>query len=839
METEMILCDTAAERAILAGICHYGEDAYLDIADIIQPSSFTIDSNGIIFECLKQICEKNSKPQIDIASIYSVAQELGFSNILSKKEEAQHLKAIIDFPVSLENVRKFAAKVRKLEIARLLRKQLDNAQEKLLEITGSEPISSIIGLAEDSIFNFTSLLNDTDGSPETIGSTIDEYIKSLEENKIDQVGIPTGFPIYDQAIGGGLRKGTINVIGARPKCQPLFSKILTPKGWITYKDIKKGDVVSHPDGGTTVVVDVFETGYKDVYEFIFNDNSKTVACEEHRWKTKSRRWSSYETLSWQDMRSLSAGCRDFLYEQDRPKWQFPITKPIYFENKSNSIDPYLLGLLLSDGCITHSVGFSSADKFIVNKIRKIVNRKNYHIKKCDKYTYRITRGIKGQKNIYKEELKKLELYGKNSYTKFIPTDYIYTSIKDRIKLLNGLMDGDGSSDFKGNIEYSTTSYKLAENIVELVRSLGGLAKFKKRKTKCNGKYFESYRLRASFNDNSICFSLPRKKARCSKRIKPTIKRTLKEVKYIGEMQTRCIKVSACDEMYITDDYIVTKNTGKTLLSDNMGKNIAQLGIPVLNMDTEMNKEDHINRILAMMTEIEINTIETGKFSDSADKKNKIIQASKDIKQMRFYHKSIAGKPFEDQLAIMRRWLVKDVGLNDDGTAKDCVIFYDYLKLMDSTGISQDMKEYQVLGFMMTSLHNFAVRYKIPIVAFIQLNRDGITKESTDSASGSDRIIWLCSNFSIFKRKSDEEIAEDGSDNGNRKLLPLVSRHGGGLDDNDYINCHMKGWCAKIVEGKTRLELMNKLKSKDEGFVIEDDTGFTEEEYEDDAQIPFK
>ena len=181
---------------------------------------------------------------------------------------------------------------------------------------------------------------------------------------------------------------------------------------------------------------------------------------------------------------------------------------------------------------------------------------------------------------------------------------------------------------------------------------------------------------------------------------------------------------------------------------------------------------------------------------------------------------------------MRRWILKEVGLNDDGTAKPCVIFYDYLKLMDSQGMSQDLKEYQVLGFMMTSLHNFAVRYQVPIVAFIQLNRDGITKESTDTASGSDRIIWLCSNFTIFKRKSDEEIAEDGPNNGNRKLVPLVSRHGGGLDDNDYINCHMKGWCAKISEGKTRLEIVNNTKDTDEGFIVDDETDYEEQE------IPF-
>ena len=66
------------------------------------------------------------------------------------------------------------------------------------------------------------------------------------------------------------------------------------------------------------------------------------------------------------------------------------------------------------------------------------------------------------------------------------------------------------------------------------------------------------------------------------------------------------------------------------------------------------------------------------------------------------------------------------------------------------------------------------------------------------------------------------MAEDGPTNGNRKLVPLISRHGAGIDDNDYINCHMKGWCAKISEGKTRLELLNKNGDQDQGFDINDD-----------------
>lgn len=487
----MVLGDPSSERAVLSGIINYGEVAFLDVSDIIQESSFTVDSNQLIYRCLKHIFEHQNKPNIDLASVYSAAQELELSHVLTKKEEVQHLKAIIDFPANVENIRKFAAKIRKLEIARLLHKKLKEAQDKLLDISGGESVSSIISIAEDTVFNFVSSLNNGDNNPTLLGEGLEEFLQFLEDNPVDQTGISSGMPRYDKAIGGGFRKGTVNIVGARPKA------------------------------------------------------------------------------------------------------------------------------------------------------------------------------------------------------------------------------------------------------------------------------------------------------------------------------------------------------GKTTLSVNMGMHIARQNIPVLNMDTEMSKRDHQFKALGILTDVDITSIETGKYAESPINKTKIKNAAKSLSSLKFHHRVIAGIPFEEQLAIMRRWLVKEVGLKEDGTANDCVIFYDYLKLMDSAGMSQDMKEYQVLGFMMTALHNFAVKYQVPVVAFIQLNRDGITKESTDSASGSDRIIWLCSNFSIFKRKSDEEIAEDGPDAGNRKLIPVISRHGGGLDDNDYINCHMKGWCGQIVEGKTKLELGKGSKTRNEGFIVNDNDNENEE------NIPFE
>ena len=95
-----------------------------------------------------------------------------------------------------------------------------------------------------------------------------------------------------------------------------------------------------------------------------------------------------------------------------------------------------------------------------------------------------------------------------------------------------------------------------------------------------------------------------------------------------------------------------------------------------------------------------------------------------------------------------------------------------------------------------------------IVLIGHKTRDGITKESTDAVSGSDRLIWLCTSFTIFKAKSPEELAEDGPNAGNRKLVPIVSRHGAGLDDGDYINMVMQGSHAKLRELKTRNEFKN-------------------------------
>ena len=263
--------------------------------------------------------------------------------------------------------------------------------------------------------------------------------------------------------------------------------------------------------------------------------------------------------------------------------------------------------------------------------------------------------------------------------------------------------------------------------------------------------------------------------------------------------------------------------GKSVFADNVALNVSSLGIPVLVLDTEMSKEDHLNRLIANISGTPINEVATGKFVDDADKERKVREAVSKLESIPYSYVSVAGKPFDQILNIIKRWIVQEVKTDESGQTNECLIIYDYLKLMSSSSITNNIQEYQALGFQITSLHNLCVKLDIPCLSFVQLNRDGITKESTDAVSGSDRLIWLCTSFSIFKAKSPEELAEDGPNAGNRKLVPIVSRHGAGMDDGDYINMQMVGSHAKLIELKTRNEFKNQ-PIGDTGLIKEEKIG---------------
>jgi hypothetical protein len=213
------------------------------------------------------------------------------------------------------------------------------------------------------------------------------------------------------------------------------------------------------------------------------------------------------------------------------------------------------------------------------------------------------------------------------------------------------------------------------------------------------------------------------------------------------------------------------------------------------------------KLLSMISQIDMNTIKHSKFTKSPNLVRKIQKAADVIKELPLYRHGVSGMSFEDNLYSIRRWIHQVPKIDKDGKANPCVIIYDYLKLNNERQLSDFVKENQLLGYQLTALQNLGLQYSVPIVVFTQLNRDGITKETSDIISGSDRLSWFATSISIFKDKSAEEIAKDGVAMGNKKIVSIMCRYGPGHDFGEYVHIMMNKKTATIVEASPNTDFV--------------------------------
>ena len=210
------LSDVGAERAILAGIFQYGKDAYIDVSEIIDTTTFTLEGNQLIYKCVEQALKNN--PKLDIAVFLSAAHDLGYTEFFKEKTELEYIRSLINLPIELENVGLQAKKIKKLEIGRIYQNNLKKAYNYLEKISGNERLDEIIAIAEKPIFDLArDFKQGNDERPRLIGEDIDQYLNYLISNPNKKTGIPSPWEKYNDAIGGGFRRKTVSLICARPK----------------------------------------------------------------------------------------------------------------------------------------------------------------------------------------------------------------------------------------------------------------------------------------------------------------------------------------------------------------------------------------------------------------------------------------------------------------------------------------------------------------------------------------------------------------------------------------------------------------------------------------------
>lgn len=341
------------------------------------------------------------------------------------------------------------------------------------------------------------------------------------------------------------------------KAQPLNSKVLTPTGWSTIGELKLNDLVISSDGKPTKVLNINERGLTDSYKVTFNDNTSTICALDHLWNVRTAkdkyRGKNYKTVTTESLiGKLQDSCGNNLY-------QIPLTAPVEFNKNVLPIDPYILGCLLGDGSIIKSpIRICSTDPFIINEISRLLPPE-INIKKYGDIDFGIT-GKRGSQNQYLDSLRSLKLLGTNSSTKFIPDEYLYSSVQNRFSLLQGLMDTDGSpqggskriSTKKVGSIYVTKSFKLKDGIVSLVQSLGGICRVSIKNT-----FFYIY---IRLEDNSKLFKLPRKKDLITPYTKYKPTRSIVSIEKLeASCEMRCITVENTSGLYLTNDYIVTHN----------------------------------------------------------------------------------------------------------------------------------------------------------------------------------------------------------------------------------------------------------------------------------------
>jgi hypothetical protein len=350
------------------------------------------------------------------------------------------------------------------------------------------------------------------------------------------------------------------------KAQPLSEPIPTPNGWVTMGDLKSGDYVFDVDGLPTKVLGVFPQGEKEIFKVTFSDGTYTRCCGDHLWSTSTyldRNRGVFKRIDGKKIRMSkippiykfrnTLEIMNSLDHGGRVNHMIPIiSNPVKFNNeKKLPINPYIFGILLGDGSFRcNPVRISTVDEEIVEYFKSEFGDRFTHLKKCD---YQIL-GLK-------VDIDDLNMMGHYSYDKYIPDMYKTARVEDRIELLQGLLDSDGSASKRGLATFSSSSKKLIDDVIEIINSLGGISYMIEKPSFLNGvEHKLSYLLHINLPDTIQPFKLKRKLSRYKPNTKYSPKKYIKNVEKIGSEECQCILVESEDHLYLTRNYIVTHNT---------------------------------------------------------------------------------------------------------------------------------------------------------------------------------------------------------------------------------------------------------------------------------------
>lgn len=356
-------------------------------------------------------------------------------------------------------------------------------------------------------------------------------------------------------------------------CLAEGTRVLMYDGSIkNIEDVSIGDELVGKDGNLRTVLDIHD-GVDDLYKItntknnsfdnIIVNSNHILSIREHKhcngkYINGKRQKGRYEEVF------TNYPISELIQKQKNATFNniFYRYKPdvaINFKNgRDIDIDPYYLGLWLADGrsnCTSIKITDSILWKYLVsfaikNNIRfsEKITQPEYNRKEAREYYYHDD-ALRGRFNNYKLLL-----------NKHIPKDYLVSSVENRLQLLAGIIDGDGTYDkkCKNIIIYVGLSKKLAEEYLFLCRSLGFQSTLNHRD---RGSYKRMYQIILNGDLSVIPTKLHRKNA--------------PHIDHRNSIYSTSFNISKCgygkyyglvvdvDGEYLLSDFSVDHNTGKS------------------------------------------------------------------------------------------------------------------------------------------------------------------------------------------------------------------------------------------------------------------------------------
>ncbi|ASQ85862.1 phosphate starvation-inducible protein PhoH [Mycobacterium intracellulare subsp. chimaera] len=406
--------------------------------------------------------------------------------------------------------------------------------------------------------------------PGTLSEKIDPYLRPLYDALYDMMDA--------ELIPKLMSAGVIEVAPLaymRGRAQPVFTKVLTPNGFQPIGQLRVGDFVIGSDGKPTEVLGIYPQGFKEIYRVSSQDGSSTLASGDHLWSVATRddrrRGKPWRVLQTKEMIGNLRAAHYHRYELPL------LSAPVDFESRPVPLDPYALGLLLGDGCLTCKTtpSFATTDPELAESLGRLIP--GIEVRRKSAVDYVLNRSpsqVATRTNPVTSVLRQLGLAGLRSAGKFIPRDYLLNSPEVRLALLQGLLDSNGGPVTQQGrtcrIQFTTVSARLRDDAVFLVQSLGGIAYWRTRPAEgrkpglARGREVQhrsdAYTLDLRLPEGVVPFRLARKAAKYDVTGGGRPVRFVDRIEPAGTEEAVCIQVAAADSLYVTEDFLLTHNT---------------------------------------------------------------------------------------------------------------------------------------------------------------------------------------------------------------------------------------------------------------------------------------